>query len=342
MVYRNMIQSGLLAPLLLTGLLLTGCGGASSESAPTNNKPGTPASIAASSTAQSSDEASSLGQSSDSSATSTSADSSVQYSQASSYARISRSSTSSTASSVDLIDEIIIPTEPEDVLDLPPNAPTNLKTIGASSKEISIEWTASTDDNGIVSYEIRRNGVYIGSSNALKTSFVDTGLSSNTSYIYTVRAADTIGHRSRFSDTLSAKTLPEASSTSSSAIINSSKSSSQSSSNQSSSSQSSKSDHSSKSDQSSSSRSSTPSESFNVAWQIPKQREDGSYLELHEIGGYELRYKIIGSDTYVSTLVGDSNTTSYHFSKSAARDSIEVAAFDINGLYSRFINLTPR
>jgi chitodextrinase len=221
-------------------------------------------------------------------------------------------------------------------MDLPPSAPTNLKLVSSTSNEISIAWTPSTDDHGIANYEIRRNGVFIGSSPAQKTSFVDTGLSSNTSYIYTVRAVDTIGHRSSFSTTLPAKTLPGTNSSSSSG----NKSSSSPSSKNNSSTQSSPNSKSSRSSISSANNSSINNK-LSLEWRTPTQRENGEYLELNEIGGFELRHQLLGSSTYTSILITGSSTTSYAVAYSTLADNYEIAAFDVNGLYSRFIKLTP-
>lgn len=347
MIYRNMIHPSLLLSLMLTGLVLTGCGGGSgdSETAPTNNKPITPISTASSSAAQSSEASNKVDQSSTPTslaAKSSNAHSSLQAT--SSYARISRASASA-ASSTDFIDEIIIPTDPIDVMDLPPSAPTNLKLLGSTSKTINIEWSPATDDHGIANYEIRRNGVYIGSSSNQKTSFSDTSLASNSIYIYTVRAVDTIGHRSSFSEILSAKTSAEISSSSSSqsskANASSLSSKTNSSTRSSTASTSSFSSRMNSSAQSSSNSSSKTSE-LKLAWRIPTQRESGEFLELREIGGYELRHQALGSSAYTSIIIPNATTTNHTIAYSTLTDNYEIAAFDVNGLYSRFIKLTPR
>jgi chitodextrinase len=55
-------------------------------------------------------------------------------------------------------------------------------------------WTPDPNATAAAGYNIYRNGVQIASTN--KLSFVDTGLSANTSYSYTVRAYDAGGNLS--------------------------------------------------------------------------------------------------------------------------------------------------
>lgn len=65
--------------------------------------------------------------------------------------------------------------------------PTNLSGI-PNGTTISLTWTGSTDSLGVVSYIVFRNGTEIGTSNT--TAYTDSGLSSATTYTYTVKAVD--------------------------------------------------------------------------------------------------------------------------------------------------------
>jgi len=332
MIYRNLMQTLSILPMVMLVSILTGCGGASSgDTTSTSNKP-SPSSLAASS--QTSEMVSSLAVSSTTSAITSSmpplpTSTGVQSSAGSSYVRASRSS-SSTASS--LPDDITTPEKPEEIVDHPPSEPTELRLVAVSIGDVAIQWTAATDDKGVTNYEIRRNNVYVGSSPATKTSFVDSGLTSNTTYIYTVRAVDTIGNRSGFSSPLNIKTQPSPSSSSSSSS-NTSNSSKSSNSNSSISSRNSSS--------SAISVTSSSSATLAVEWRIPDKRENGDYLELYEIGGYELRHMPFGSSTYSNTIITSATTNRFIIPASTLKDTYEVAAFDVNGLYSRFIKLTP-
>lgn len=76
----------------------------------------------------------------------------------------------------------------------PPTAPGNLQGSAASSNRINLTWTASTDDTGVLDYDVLRDGVMVGSSTG--TTFADSGLAANTRYVYTVVANDAAGNRS--------------------------------------------------------------------------------------------------------------------------------------------------
>ena len=76
------------------------------------------------------------------------------------------------------------PTEPQD--STPPSAPSNL-TATVSGTQVTLSWNASTDNKGVVSYEIQHNGQKIGTS--VSTSFLHNG-TANATYNYTVLAYD--------------------------------------------------------------------------------------------------------------------------------------------------------
>jgi hypothetical protein len=76
--------------------------------------------------------------------------------------------------------------------------------VAVSSSQINLSWTASTDNVGVTGYKIYRNGTQVGTSNTV--SYSDTGVSSNTSYSYSVAAYDAAGNTSAQSATASATT----------------------------------------------------------------------------------------------------------------------------------------
>lgn len=94
-----------------------------------------------------------------------------------------------------------------------PTLPTSLVATATSSSNISLTWIASTDNVGVTGYEVRRNGVVIGSPTG--TSFNDGGRSASTTYNYEVRALDAAGNVSNAA-TASATTPAAPSSSSSS------------------------------------------------------------------------------------------------------------------------------
>jgi glucose/arabinose dehydrogenase/PKD repeat protein/chitodextrinase len=86
----------------------------------------------------------------------------------------------------------------------PPSQPTNLSAVPASSTQINISWTASTDDLAVAGYNVTRNGAIVATTAA--TTFADTGLTPSTLYTYTVRAFDTSNNYSAFSASVGATT----------------------------------------------------------------------------------------------------------------------------------------
>jgi nitrogen fixation protein FixH len=92
----------------------------------------------------------------------------------------------------------------------PPTAPANLKA-AASGAQINLTWTASTDNVGVTGYRVERcQGA--GCSNfaqiatPITTSYSDTSLTANTTYSYRVRASDSAGNLSPYSNIVSATT----------------------------------------------------------------------------------------------------------------------------------------
>lgn len=86
-----------------------------------------------------------------------------------------------------------------------PTTPTGLSVVAASSSQINVSWTASTDNVGVAGYRIFRQGQQIAM--ATGTSYQNTGLSPSTTYSYTVAAYDLAGNLSSQSASTSATTL---------------------------------------------------------------------------------------------------------------------------------------
>jgi chitodextrinase len=89
----------------------------------------------------------------------------------------------------------------------PPTAPTGLLAAAVSSSQISLTWNASTDNVGVVGYNVYRDGTIVGTPST--TNYSDTGLNPSTKYIYTVTARDAAGNESPASGQVSEETLPE-------------------------------------------------------------------------------------------------------------------------------------
>jgi fibronectin type 3 domain-containing protein len=87
----------------------------------------------------------------------------------------------------------------------PPSIPGTLTAQVVSSSEISLNWTASTDNVGLTGYHVFRNGAFIASTTT--TSYQDANLATLTTYTYTVTAWDAAGNESMPSTSVSATTL---------------------------------------------------------------------------------------------------------------------------------------
>ena len=95
----------------------------------------------------------------------------------------------------------------------PPTVPTSLAATAASSTQINLTWTASTDDVAVTGYKVERcQGASCTTFAQIAapsgTTFNDTGLSASTSYSYRVLAADAAGNISASSTVVTALTLP--------------------------------------------------------------------------------------------------------------------------------------
>jgi len=93
----------------------------------------------------------------------------------------------------------------------PPTAPTSLTATPSGGNQINLSWIASTDNVGVTGYLVERcarngcsNFAQIGTTTA--TTYSDTGLSSGTTYRYRVRAIDSAGNLSGYSNIAKAKT----------------------------------------------------------------------------------------------------------------------------------------
>lgn len=85
-----------------------------------------------------------------------------------------------------------------------PIAPTAVVATLVSRESVRISWAASSDDVGVVGYEVFRDGVY--SASAATTEYIDTGLLPDTTYTYRVYAKDAAGNTSAASSAATAIT----------------------------------------------------------------------------------------------------------------------------------------
>jgi PKD repeat protein len=93
----------------------------------------------------------------------------------------------------------------------PPTVPGNLTATAASSTQINLAWTASTDDIGVTGYDVYRRplgGTFtqIAATTGTGTTYADSGLTPLTTYEYRARARDAAGNASGLSNTATATT----------------------------------------------------------------------------------------------------------------------------------------
>jgi len=75
-----------------------------------------------------------------------------------------------------------------------PSTPAVLQGSSASTTSVSLNWSASTDNVSVASYEVLRNGIAVGTTPT--TAFLDNDLSPANTYSYAVVAIDDAGNRS--------------------------------------------------------------------------------------------------------------------------------------------------
>jgi|GEM_PF-165509 len=85
-----------------------------------------------------------------------------------------------------------------------PTTPGNLVSTGKSDSTVNLAWNASSDNVGVVAYDIYQGSSLVGSSAA--TGYVVTGLVAGTTYAFTVKARDAAGNASAASNSVSVTT----------------------------------------------------------------------------------------------------------------------------------------
>jgi len=86
----------------------------------------------------------------------------------------------------------------------PPTIPGSLRSLYSSKNFITLDWTNSTDNSGVTSYQVYMNGAF--RQTTLESGVTIDNLAPNTAYNFTVRALDQAGNISPFSTTVSAST----------------------------------------------------------------------------------------------------------------------------------------
>ena len=89
----------------------------------------------------------------------------------------------------------------------PPTQPTALKTDKVEFNQVSLSWTASTDNVSVAKYLVFANGQLVGDTRS--ANYLATSLKANTAYDFTVQAVDAAGNKSTISAPLKVTTAAE-------------------------------------------------------------------------------------------------------------------------------------
>ena len=81
-----------------------------------------------------------------------------------------------------------------------PTNPTNLVASNPTENSIDLNWTASTDDIAVTSYDVYINSVFTFNTGNPNTSVTASGLFADTIYCFTIKAKDASGNESGFSN----------------------------------------------------------------------------------------------------------------------------------------------
>jgi hypothetical protein len=95
-----------------------------------------------------------------------------------------------------------------------------------------------------------------------------------------------------------------------------------------------------RSSSSSSRSSSVATQQATIQWSHPTQRANGDFLELSEIGGYEIRVRPTSNSSYIYYNISGNQTTNYVLTNYVSTMTVEIAVFDSNGLYSEFVTVS--
>jgi hypothetical protein len=94
-------------------------------------------------------------------------------------------------------------------------APTNVKAIIVKENVVALAWDFPASNSGVMGYEVYRDGVLIGNLNSAdiqqfkmlgKVMYSDNNVEPNKSYVYTVKAYDNAGNKSKESNPLKVTT----------------------------------------------------------------------------------------------------------------------------------------
>ncbi len=90
----------------------------------------------------------------------------------------------------------------------PPSVPTYLTAVAVTDTKVALRWLPSTDNVGVTSYVINRDGSRLATTTTNATVYSDTTCTASTAYTYEVAALDSAGNESAFSTSATTTTYP--------------------------------------------------------------------------------------------------------------------------------------
>ena len=109
---------------------------------------------------------------------------------------------------IEINHQVIFGVEAPDPSDVEaPSIPTNVVATTINATEVTLNWTASTDNQRVAGYFVYRDGQLVGQPRT--PSFTDTGLAPDTQYTYTVKAFDASNNVSAASQPVIVRTLED-------------------------------------------------------------------------------------------------------------------------------------
>jgi len=221
-------------------------------------------------------------------------------------------------------------------------SPTQDSSEESSPDSLAVSSTTQSNASSVItessSSKTSSATVSISNSRASSSGIVVVASSSksvsNLSSISPVNSSSSVKSSSPASSSLASSLSSKLSSAASSSLVKSSSSKSSSSLVASSSSKA----PSSSSKASSSSVASTTTSAL-IEWAHPIARANGDYLNLDEIGGYDIRYKSSSSSTYTHVDIKGNSTTSYKFTGSLSDLTLEIAVYDTSDVYSEYVTI---
>jgi RHS repeat-associated protein len=98
---------------------------------------------------------------------------------------------------------VVVPPPPDTTA---PTVPSNPSATASASNEVTVSWTASSDERGVTSYLVYRDSTLVGLVSGTVTSFIDRTTAPSTAYSYTIAALDAAANASAQSSAAGATT----------------------------------------------------------------------------------------------------------------------------------------